>query len=205
MCKYISVDFCEITSFYVFLLFITTLVLLTPLPSGNDHADVIPVQQNAFQRPRRFFPGFLVSIEFDGVFEDAIHVHVEAFQDAGELFVSALHYYPDFFVHALVHQLGREENRRVRRRRLFRRECHLSLCLLVSPKSSRCSVTATTKRGFDSLYGVLINGNPEGSFFSFQFRVGFETLNFKEWKKEVLLLKVLLLLHIICYCKASVV
>ena len=71
MCKYISVDFCEITSFYVFLLFITTLVLLTPLPSGNDHADVIPVQQNAFQRPRRFLPGVLVSIEFDGVFEDA--------------------------------------------------------------------------------------------------------------------------------------
>ena len=171
MCKYISDDFCEITSFYVFLLFITTLVLLTPLPSGNDHADVIPVQQNAFQRPRRFLPGVLVSIEFDGVFEDAIHVHVEAFQDAGELFVSALHYYPDFFVHALVHQLGREENRRVRRRRLFRRERHLSLSSCVSVVSL-FSVTATTTRGFDSLYGVLINnGNPEELFLSFQFRV----------------------------------
>ena len=136
MCKYISVDFCEITSFYVFLLFITTLVLLTPLPSGNDHADVIPVQQNAFQRPRRFLPGVLVSIEFDGVFEDAIHVHVEAFQHADELFVSALHYYPDFFVHALVHQLRREKNRRIRRRRLLRRQRHLSVFFSRRPQAT---------------------------------------------------------------------
>ena len=159
MCKYISVDFCEITSFYVFLLFITTLVLLTPLPSGNDHADVIPVQQNAFQRPRRFLPGVLVSIEFDGVFEDAIHVHVEAFQHAGELFVSALHYYPDFFVHALVHQLRREKNRRVRRRRLFRRQRHLSVFF------SRPQATLEQKRSQLYIPFYTPNGEKRRKFF----------------------------------------
>jgi len=94
----------------------------TPLPSGHDHANVISVQQNALQILRRFFPAFLISIVFDRVFQNAIHVHVESFQSAGEFFVSVFHDYPDFLVDAFVHEFrGEEEGRVVWCRGLFRR------------------------------------------------------------------------------------
>ena len=114
----------------VVLLRVVTLTLIaslslfksTPLPSGHDHANVIPVQQNALQILRRFFPAFLISIVLDRVFQHAIHVHVESFQSAGEFFVSVFHDYPDFLVDAFVHEFGREEEGRVVRcGGLFRR------------------------------------------------------------------------------------
>ena len=71
--------------------FSLTLFKSTPLPSGHDHAYVIPVQQNALQILRRFFPALLVSIVLDRVFQNAIHVHVESFQSPGEFFVSVFH------------------------------------------------------------------------------------------------------------------
>ena len=102
--------------------FSLTLFKSIPLPSGHDHAYVIPVQQNALQILRRFFPAFLISIVLDRVFQHAIHVHVESFQSAGEFFVSVFHDYPDFLVDAFVHEFrGEEEGRVVRCRGLFRR------------------------------------------------------------------------------------
>ena len=102
--------------------FSLTLFKSTPLPSGHDHAYVIPVQQNALQILRRFFPALLVSIVLDRVFQNAIHVHVESFQSPGEFFVSVFHDYPDFLVGAFVHEFRREEEGRVVRcRGLFRR------------------------------------------------------------------------------------
>ena len=50
---------------------------------------------------------------FDRVFQHAVHVHVETFQRARELLVSALHDDPNFLVDAFVDQLGGQEERGV--------------------------------------------------------------------------------------------
>ena len=84
-----------------------SLSLLHSLPTGHDHAYIIPVQQNALQLFLRLFPTLRVSIVLDRVFQHAVHVHVETFQYPRELFVSALHDDPNFLVDAFVHQLGR--------------------------------------------------------------------------------------------------
>jgi hypothetical protein len=56
-----------------------SLSLLHSLPTGHDHAYVIPVQQNALQLFLRLFPTLRVSIVLDRVFQHAVHVHVETF------------------------------------------------------------------------------------------------------------------------------